>query len=592
MTAIILSPHPIPFRDSLRSIAEDLNFCPKDGSGNVCSGQGTCNSLTGKCLCYTEFTGTDCSVKIAPENPGANPGNIAMDFYRYEIFTLSQETNSSATMKLTNDGGTDLNYYFYVMVSADGTPTFLQVDDSSIPSWLDMPSYSGTVPANTVTTIELILSPYKLPCDIQTCSGDYSMYFFQTGKDAGGEGERKAGEKRQHIPATAITSYLLLPTIVITNNPLIADFGIRTRIMFTRGTAAPTTSPTTSPTSNPTVSPTLSPTASPTKAPTISLCRNGVLDAGNGETDVDCGGTECTTCAAGEVCGVDGDCESESCVGSACASSPTTSPTTSSPTIAPTQAPTASSCTDNVKNGDETDVDCGGDSCPGCATGEVCAVSGDCGSENCDTGVCGLRVTDAPTKAPTDAPTDAPTNAPTDAPTKASTDAPTGAPTAGEAERGAKRRARCLNVSIESHIHWYFFSKRTPSLTNLAILAHQPNPLCDLLRSSQVQLVLQHPLPLLRPPHPQLLDPQVSTATMRTAASTVVAPRECARVSQATLAEPVTRLKISRGQAISRLIFTGGSMESTGQRAARNTQWECQSTTHNGTYLIPTLRFS
>ena len=40
-------------------------------------------------------------------------------------------------------------------------------------------------------------------------------------------------------------------------------------------------------------------------------------------------------------------------------------------------------------------------------------------------------------------------------------------------------------MSIESHIRWYLCSRRTPSLTYNAILAHQPNPFCDSLRSSQ-----------------------------------------------------------------------------------------------------------
>jgi len=43
-------------------------------------------------------------------------------------------------------------------------------------------------------------------------------------------------------------------------------------------------------------------------------------------------------------------------------------------------------CTDNVKNGNETDVDCGGDSCPPCANGLECNVYGDCESRFCDTG--------------------------------------------------------------------------------------------------------------------------------------------------------------------------------------------------------------
>ncbi|PKN31346.1 MAG: hypothetical protein CVU63_24400, partial [Deltaproteobacteria bacterium HGW-Deltaproteobacteria-20] len=36
-----------------------------------------------------------------------------------------------------------------------------------------------------------------------------------------------------------------------------------------------------------------------------------------------------------------------------------------------------SHCDDEKKSGDETDVDCGG-SCPGCAAGKVCADDGDC----------------------------------------------------------------------------------------------------------------------------------------------------------------------------------------------------------------------
>ena len=41
-------------------------------------------------------------------------------------------------------------------------------------------------------------------------------------------------------------------------------------------------------------------------------------------------------------------------------------------------------------------------------------------------------------------------------------------------------------MSIESHICWYLCSRRTPSLTNTAIIAHRPNPFCDSLRSSQL----------------------------------------------------------------------------------------------------------
>jgi hypothetical protein len=46
------------------------------------------------------------------------------------------------------------------------------------------------------------------------------------------------------------------------------------------------------------------------------------------------------------------------------------------------------SCANNVKDGDETGVDCGGDYCPRCNNGEQCKVSADCLSGFCADGVC------------------------------------------------------------------------------------------------------------------------------------------------------------------------------------------------------------
>jgi hypothetical protein len=45
-------------------------------------------------------------------------------------------------------------------------------------------------------------------------------------------------------------------------------------------------------------------------------------------------------------------------------------------------------CTDTVKNGSETDVDCGGSCGATCANGKSCLVNGDCVSGNCSSGVC------------------------------------------------------------------------------------------------------------------------------------------------------------------------------------------------------------
>jgi hypothetical protein len=59
-------------------------------------------------------------------------------------------------------------------------------------------------------------------------------------------------------------------------------------------------------------------------------------------------------------------------------------PSTSSP---PPEAPAEPTCADGVRNGDETDVDCGG-TCPRCAVGKTCATRDDCASARCASGVC------------------------------------------------------------------------------------------------------------------------------------------------------------------------------------------------------------
>jgi hypothetical protein len=46
------------------------------------------------------------------------------------------------------------------------------------------------------------------------------------------------------------------------------------------------------------------------------------------------------------------------------------------------------SCSNNVKDCNETDVDCGGDMCPPCGSGQRCLVGSDCVSGVCLMGVC------------------------------------------------------------------------------------------------------------------------------------------------------------------------------------------------------------
>lgn len=48
----------------------------------------------------------------------------------------------------------------------------------------------------------------------------------------------------------------------------------------------------------------------------------------------------------------------------------------------------ASTCEDAKKNGSETDIDCGGGECDTCLDGETCELGDDCGSGVCDANVC------------------------------------------------------------------------------------------------------------------------------------------------------------------------------------------------------------
>jgi hypothetical protein len=81
------------------------------------------------------------------------------------------------------------------------------------------------------------------------------------------------------------------------------------------------------------------------------------------ETDVDCGGTTCPTCQDLRNCNANSDCTSGHC---AMATSGCRSGSGTGKFCVP------ANCYDGVLDGNESDVDCGGD-CPlGCATGQRC----------------------------------------------------------------------------------------------------------------------------------------------------------------------------------------------------------------------------
>jgi hypothetical protein len=102
-------------------------------------------------------------------------------------------------------------------------------------------------------------------------------------------------------------------------------------------------------------------------------CENGVQD--NAETDIDCGGVggnggggSCFRCREGKRCSVTTDCADQMyCASGVCVQA---------------------TCTDNVKNRDEPDTDCGGHFCPRCVAGKACSKGEDCDSFTCTSGVC------------------------------------------------------------------------------------------------------------------------------------------------------------------------------------------------------------
>lgn len=84
------------------------------------------------------------------------------------------------------------------------------------------------------------------------------------------------------------------------------------------------------------------------------------------ETDVDCGGI-CAKCPNGKTCTQGFDCASTCCVANVCKQA---------------------TCSDAVKNGAETDVNCGGGTCPICMPAQSCRAPTDCNAGVCTGGVC------------------------------------------------------------------------------------------------------------------------------------------------------------------------------------------------------------
>jgi len=119
-------------------------------------------------------------------------------------------------------------------------------------------------------------------------------------------------------------------------------------------------------------------------------CADGTKNGA--ETDVDCGGGECSGCKPGEVCQQGTDCKSQVCEAMKC-KPPSCEDGFQNGGEAGVDCggqcpPCVRSCTDGLKDGDETDIDCGG-GCPvGCADMQSCVVGNDCASGFCIATIC------------------------------------------------------------------------------------------------------------------------------------------------------------------------------------------------------------
>jgi hypothetical protein len=110
-------------------------------------------------------------------------------------------------------------------------------------------------------------------------------------------------------------------------------------------------------------------------------CTDGKQDGS--ESDVDCGGPKCAPCVGGQGCFTGTDCASGVCPVNPSAMPPMCTPASCSCEVPGNCSCLAGSCTDGIKDGAETDVDCGGPGCSPCANALRCIVDSDCISLNC-----------------------------------------------------------------------------------------------------------------------------------------------------------------------------------------------------------------
>lgn len=133
-------------------------------------------------------------------------------------------------------------------------------------------------------------------------------------------------------------------------------------------------------------------------------CINTIKDGD--EADVNCGGSCLAKCEVGKACTDNDDCGTGNCTDKkVCAVKSCTNDTECvSPAVCwfddTVETPTDGvciSCVDGIVNGDETDVDCGGNTCAQCEKGKTCKTADDCVTGECTNKTCTGDTPVAPT---------------------------------------------------------------------------------------------------------------------------------------------------------------------------------------------------
>ena len=549
--------------------------CPTVG-GKICSGNGRCNQVIGKCQCYTGYDGADCSLDTTT---GLTSRNIVADPLVISAHDIAPDfTNGDdvTTVTLLNPGETNLNFYLYHQ-DAQGSSIQFDDDASGLPNWMTLSKYSGSVDAGKTATLTITLKPQVFVCPdgrgpgADDCRAQYTFHLSDSGPSSDPLSFRINLEARTNAPSNAPSSApsssepsgapsLAPSSAPSTSSPSSSPSSAPSDAPSLPPSRAPSDSPSEAPSRAPSMPPSAAPSRAPSRAPseapsgapseapsrapsqapsrapsevpsiapTQPHCTNGIKDAD--ESDEDCGGDDCPPCAENKQCSVWRDCVTQNCAGGTCGSAPSAFPSVSpsqapsvppttfpslapslapsenpsmvpseapsgapssaptisnapsqapsnlpsdAPSVAPTNTPTAGGCTDSVKNGEETDVDCGGDECPRCAVDKVCSVDSDCSSFACLSSKCveapssapsvppsafpsgvpsaapSFGPTVSPSLAPSAAPSQAPSGAPTNLPSNAPSVPPSGLPSVApsEAPSAAPSEASCTNGS-------------------------------------------------------------------------------------------------------------------------------------------------